>query len=124
MLNRFYDSPADIEVTFFFYSDCRKTPPHDGYRPAHLVLPDLLTSGVHHYYEMDYAPFNENVKGSISFIQPEAYPNSMFLGKVIPIQEGRHIVGYAKVTKIFNPILKNSEHSLQIESQEEDTVCK
>ena len=106
MLNRFYNSSADIEVTFFFYSGCRKTPPHDGYRPHHLVLPDLLTSGVHHYYGKDYAPFNENVKGTITFIQPEAYPNTMFLGKVIPVQEGNRVVGNATVTKILNPVLQ------------------
>lgn len=105
MINRFHDSAADIEVSFFFSSDCRTTPPHDGYRPAHMVLPDLLTSGVHHYYEKDVAPFNESIKGTITFIQPDAYPNSMFVGKVISIHEGSRVVGYATVTKVLNPTL-------------------
>lgn len=78
----------------------------DAYRPAHLVKDDYLTTGVHHYYDREKVELGEEVLGTITFITPEAYPNCLWIGKRITIQEGSHIVGYAKVTKIFNRLLE------------------
>ena len=102
---RFCDDPADIEVIFQFNNQ-RHFPTQNGYRPMHLVLPDCLTTGVHYYYDVPYAIPNEKVRGTITFIQPDAYPKTMYIGKTIPIQEGNRVVGYATVRKILNPILQ------------------
>jgi len=40
----------DVEVIFEF-NGTRKNPANDGYRPAHLVMDDYLTTGIHHYPE-------------------------------------------------------------------------
>jgi len=105
MKTRFCDSPADIEVVFQFNGN-RRFPTQDGYRPAHLILPGYLTTGVHHYFDVDYAIPNESIRGTITFIQPDDYPETMYIGKTIPIQEGERLVGYATVTKVLNPVLQ------------------
>lgn len=89
---------------------CKRTNSfHSGYRPVHLVKDDYLTTGIHQYYEKDTIESGESSLGTITFITPEAYPNCLWKGKEIAIQEGSMVVGYAVVTKIFNPILEAKE---------------
>ena len=81
------------------------TPATDGYRPAHLVTDNYLTTGIHHYYHVDSVPPNGTAKGTITFLSPEAYPHCLWVGKRMKIQEGGRIIGYATITKIFNSLL-------------------
>lgn len=94
----------DVEVIFEF-NRTRINPAVDGYRPAHLITENYLTTGVHHYYQMDEVLPNGVAKGTITFLSPEAYPYCLWVGKRINIQEGARVVGHATITKIFNPIL-------------------
>lgn len=95
----------DVEVRFRF-NGTRKRPVADGYRPAHRVREDYLTTGVHHYFdESEVAPDGE-ARGTITFITPEAYPHCLWVGKQLPIQEGERVVGTATVEKILNPLLE------------------
>ena len=55
---------------------------------------------------MKVVPPNGTAKGTITFLSPEAYPHSLWIGKIINIQEGDRIVGYATIVKIFNPLLR------------------
>lgn len=71
----------------------------------HLITGNYLTTGVHHYYRMNAVPPNGIAKGTITFISPEVYPHSLWIGKKISIQEGARVVGHATITKIFNPLL-------------------
>lgn len=96
----------DVKVVFEF-NGTRKHHCYDGYRPAHLVKDDYLTSGEHHYYDTDSVPPDGTAKGTITFITPEAYPGCLWNGKRISIQEGAKIIGYATITHIFNPALKS-----------------
>ena len=98
----------DVEVVFEF-NGTRKTSASDGYRPAHLVTDDYLTTGVHHYYDVASVPPTGSAKGTITFLSPEAYPHCLWLGKKIRIQEGGRIVGYATVTNIYNPLLRSDD---------------
>lgn len=84
----------------------RNIPFFDGYRPAHLVKADYLTTGIHKYYGRDSVKIGESVLGTITFITPEAYPHCLWEGKEITIQEGNRVVGYAIVVKIFNELLR------------------
>ena len=64
---------------------------------------------MHSYYNIENDT-NKDIKGTITFISPEAYPACLWIGKQITMYEGKNIVGYAIITKIFNPILcKNKE---------------
>lgn len=59
----------DVEVIFEF-NGTRKNPANDGYRPAHLVMDDYLTTGIHHYYGVESVPPNGTAKGTITFCLP------------------------------------------------------
>jgi|1185.fasta_scaffold568121_2 translation elongation factor EF-Tu-like GTPase len=99
---------ADIEakITFFTTEEGgRTTPVFSGYRPAHLVNKDYLTTGIHQYYDREKVGLGETVLGTIKFITSEAYTECLWVGKRISIQEASHIVGYAVVTKVFNETL-------------------
>lgn len=109
------NSIADVEAEFIF-NGVRKTPVVDGYRPAHLVKDDYLTTGVHHYYDVDTVLPDGTAKGTIKFISPDKYQHSLWIGKTIKIQEGSNIVGYAIITKIYNPILNIISPDLPLNS--------
>ena len=97
----------DVEAIFYF-DDNKKQNIYEGYRPAHMVQEGYLTTGVHSYYNV--GGDTDEMKGTIKFISPEYYPNSLWIGKKIEMYEGSKIIGYAIITKIFNSILEiNSE---------------
>ena len=95
----------DVEAIFEFNAT-RKKPANDGYRPAHLVTDAYLTTGIHHYYGVESVAPNGTAKGTITFLSPESYPHCLWIGKKIRMQEGGRIVGYATVTRIYNPLLR------------------
>lgn len=99
------ERPPDVEA-FFSFNDVRKSPARDGYRPAHRLTDTCLTTGVHHYYDVDSVPPNASARGMITFLSPEAYPHCLWVGKRIPMQEGARVVGYATITRIDNPLLQ------------------
>ncbi len=103
------DREPDVEVLFEF-NGIRTRPVADGYRPAHRVTDDYLTTGIHRYYGVDEVPPDGTAKGTITFITPEFYSHCLWIGKKIEISEGGAlVVGYATVTEIFNPILTREE---------------
>lgn len=102
------EKQPDIEVVFKF-NGTRKSSVVDGYRPAHLVTENYLTTGVHHYYQKSIVPPDGTAKGTITFLTPEEYPHCLWVGKEINIQEGERIVGCAVITKIFNQILCSTD---------------
>lgn len=98
----------DVEAEVRFLSTAeggRQKPAISGYRPAHLVRDDYLTTGVHDYLDTGDAKPGDTVRATITFIAPEAYPNSLWIGKVINIQEGSRVVGHATITRIYNDLL-------------------
>lgn len=93
----------DVEAIFEFMEDKRKKL-YDGYRPAHLVYANCLTTGLHSYYNLD-DDSNKQLKGTITFVSPEDYPACLWIGKRLAMYEGKEIIGYAVITCIFSPIL-------------------
>ena len=90
----------------FSFNDVRKSPARGGYRPAHRLTDTCLTTGVHYYYDVGSVPPGASARGTITFLSPEAYPHCLWVGKRIPMQEGAHVVGYAVITRIDNPLLQ------------------
>lgn len=84
----------------------RQGPARSGYRPAHKVKEDYLTTGVHNYFDCDEVFPGQTVRGTIAFITPEVYPHCLWVGREIDIQEGSRVVGRARITKILNPLLE------------------
>ncbi len=58
----------------------------NGIRADHKVLEDYLICGEHFYIEQDKIFANKKYKTFIRFITPEAYPHSLWVGKIISIQ--------------------------------------
>lgn len=100
--NRIND-PADVEVTFYFNGK-RHHPMINGFRPAHRVKDDYLTTGIHRYFNKTMVLPDEIVRGTITFITPPYYPKCLWVGKEIEIIDG-YTIGYAAIEKIMNPIL-------------------
>ncbi|MGY3777123.1 hypothetical protein [Isobaculum melis] len=98
----------DIEAKIRFLTTTeggRKTPVRSGYRPDHLVKENYLTCG-RHTYPKEWVELGTTILGTIKFIDPESYPNSLSIGQKLSFQEGNKIVGYAEITRIYNKLLK------------------
>jgi len=95
----------DVEVIF---EDAGTRTHHSfsGYRPAHLVKENYLTTGVHKYYNKEELAYGEKVSGTIAFIAPEYHMHCFEIGQKIQYQEGAKITGYATITKIINKHLE------------------
>ena len=79
---------------------------HSGYRPAHKVNDNYLTTGEIIFVDgLDLLYGNKSL-AYIKFITPEYYPNCLWVGKKIQIQEGSILTGYATITKIINKKLE------------------
>ena len=104
-MKTFFDRTPDTEVLFRF-NGTRRNPAADGYRPAHRIREDYLTTGVHHYFDVETVAPDGEARGTITFITPESYPNTLWPGKTIDICEGERIVGIATVERVLNPVLK------------------
>jgi len=104
------DRKPDVEAVFEF-NGTKTKPIISGYQPAHLITENYLTTGVHHYYKAGWISPTSTVKGTITFISPEAYPHCLWIGKKIQIREGQHIVGHATIVKIFNSLLHHDNNA-------------
>jgi len=89
----------------------RQTAALSGYRPAHKVRDDYLTTGEHHYIGCDEVLPGQTVRGTITFITPEVYPHCLWVGRVIDIHEGSRVVGRARITRIMNALLETDAAS-------------
>lgn len=96
----------DVEAIFEFVEP-RKGNLYEGYRPAHLICENCLTTGLHSYHNLK-DDINGELKGTITFISPEDYPKCLWIGKKIAMYEGKNMIGYATITNIFNPILRKT----------------
>ena len=83
----------------------RRSPVVSGYRPQHRVLPDYLTSGIHHYLDVDEIAPGASAQAHITFITPEAYPGSLSPGQIVEISEGSRVVGHARIIAVLNALL-------------------
>lgn len=101
------DPDVEAEITLLSTAEGgRSAPAWSGYRPGHAVREDYVTTGVHHYIGCEKVSPGETVRGTITFITPEAYPNCLWIGREIDIQEGSRIIGRARITRIFNAMLE------------------
>ena len=84
----------------------RHNPARSGYRPVHRVRDDYLTTGIHHYTEVECVNPGQTARAEISFVTPKAYPYCLWVGKIVTIQEGARVVGHAEILAVYNPVLK------------------
>ena len=98
---------VEAEVTFLSpEAGGKANAVRSGYCPNHQVLENYLTSGRHEYLDKDEVWAGETATARIWFITPEAYPECLWIGREVRVQEDSRLVGYAKITKIFNKLLE------------------
>jgi len=115
----------EAEVWFLPTEGGGKTKPAlSGYRPQHLIMENYQTSGEHQYINKEQVNPGEKAIANIWFISPEAYPKSLWIGREIEVREGSWIVGCAKVTRIFNPILESETKEIQMWVSEDNPELK
>ena len=82
-----------------------------GYRPIYDIRPDYWTSTHHEFLDRDEAITGDEVPAHVWFITPEAYPHSLWVGRILTVAEGSRLIGTAKVLEILNPILHRDDAS-------------
>lgn len=76
-----------------------------GYRPIYEVMPDYWTS-VHHEFETDAGvSTGGSAIAEVWFINPDAYPGTLWPGRVLNVAEGSRAVGKATIERVFDPRL-------------------
>lgn len=104
-----HEPHVEAEITLFPTEKGGRTEAaYTGFRPAHKVKDDYLTTGHIEFTDKEKLEPGETGKATIFFITPEVYPRCLWVGKEIALQEGSHVIGCAKITKIMNKTLEKS----------------
>ncbi|MET3118772.1 translation elongation factor EF-Tu-like GTPase [Undibacterium sp. GrIS 1.8] len=104
--------PADAEVVFRLLatkSGGKDRPIMSGYRPAYAIRENYWTSTNHAFLDVSELDPGNSARAHIWFLTPEVYPNSLWIGREIPVAEGNRVIGNAVVVAIFNPLLLAEE---------------
>lgn len=100
---------VEADVTFLPTSaGGRLSAVSSGYRPSHLIAEDYLTTGMHEYVGTDLVEPGDTARARITFLSPEVYPNSLWVGRVLALHEGSRVVGSAKIVAIMNEVLRTT----------------
>ncbi len=80
----------------------REGPILSGYRGAHLIKDGYLTSGIIQLIEKEALFPGETTIAFVNYLTPEVYPNTLWVGKEMNIQEGGKIAGKATIKEVCN----------------------
>ena len=104
-METFFTREPDVEVTFHF-NGTRRGPVYDGYCVPHRIREDTLTSGLHRYFGVKEVAPDGTARGTITFLLPEQYAKTLWVGHVLDMCEGERIVGTATIERVLNPVLE------------------
>ena len=79
-----------------------------GYRPAFDVgiSEQYLTTGRINFGDPDFfLYYNQKKEASVSFIAPDIYPRTLWVGRILSFYEGNKKTGEAEVLEIYNQTL-------------------
>jgi len=103
------DPDVEVEIYLLPYSEGgRQSPAFNGYRSQHQIRTDYQTTGTHQYEQREQLEPGERSRGTITFITPEVYPNSLRAGDVIDILEDSRLVGRATILRVLNRSLERT----------------
>ncbi len=86
----------------------REAPVANGYRGSHLIDDDYLTSGQMDFIDDELVFPGSSIKAFVTYISPKQYPKTLWVGKIMNIQEGSKVVGKAEVLAVYNELLKRN----------------
>ncbi len=87
----------------------RAGPIFSGYKGSHLIKEDYLTTGELDLIEIEMLHPGNIATAYVSYLSPEHYPHTLWIGKEMNVQEGSRVVGKAKILEIYNDLLKREE---------------
>ncbi len=82
------------------------------YRPIFKISnkqPYLTTGQISFKDENFMLKVNEKAEAYISFLSPEVYPHTLWVGKIVKFYEGGNLTGEAKVLEIRNKLLETEK---------------
>jgi translation elongation factor EF-Tu-like GTPase len=80
-----------------------------GYRPIYDIRSDYWTSTHHEFTSQSEVTTGQEATAKVWFLTPEAYPKSLWIGRVLRVAEGSRQVGTATIEAVLNPILHGDE---------------
>jgi len=86
-------------------TNLRDKPFRSGFRPAHFIREDYLTTGQYIFDDEVIVGSGDTVIGKVMFISPEVYPHTLYQGRVIDGYEGRTRITSIEIVEVLNPIL-------------------
>jgi hypothetical protein len=99
---------SDVQVRFTLLSlseGGRSKPAIRRYSPHFAIRSRYLTSGRLVDLQPDPLAPGETGTAEVRFLEPEAYPGTLWLGRELSVQEGERPVGTATVLAVHNPLL-------------------
>jgi len=94
----------DIQVEFT-NSRRTRTGIRTGYRGTVFIQDGCYVSGCQNFINGDIVNHGETIISNLNFLLPETLSATLWIGRVLRVQEGDRIVGRVKMRKIFNVIL-------------------
>ena len=76
-----------------------------GYRPAYQIRPDYWTSAHHEFSEASSITTGEQCLAEVWLVTPEAYPHTLWIGRVLDVAEGSRVIGQVEILQVLNPLL-------------------
>ncbi len=105
----------DIETEISFIpteNGGRQTAVKSGYRANHnFGFEGMLNDAAHEYIGQESVSPGESVLANIWFLVPEYQTGRLTIGFKFTVQEGAHVVGYGRITKILNDALQNASNN-------------
>jgi len=105
MMDRTHDIEGEVFMLPALLSG-RNTPAYSGCRPLHKIHDNYLTCAQHEYIGVTKIESGEKAIAKLWFITPEVYPNCLWCGREIEIEDGIKVIGKLRVTKIINKSLE------------------
>lgn len=103
-----FTRPPDLDVLFQLTADSAAGGPKvvlSGYRPHYQIMDDYQTSAYHEFVGVERVVTGERAVAQVWLLTPEAYPHTVWPGRLITVSEGSRVVGVAEVLKVNNPVL-------------------
>ena len=73
--------------------------------PHYPILPEYLTSTLHRFLDTERVHTGEQARAEVWFVSLEAYPHTLWEGRVVEVAEASSIIGAATILKVSNPLL-------------------
>lgn len=98
----------DLKVIFRLTATTRKGDIKrvlSGYRPIYGIRTNYWSSAHHEFVGQSGLATGENCLADVWLLSPEAYPGTMWVGRLVSVAEGAQLIGQAQVLQVVNPLL-------------------